>query len=136
MGGQGPTVLVIDDNQGLVELLQRYLADQTCSILAATSGAEGVCLAQATVPDAIVLDVMMPQMAGWEVLQRLRNDPRTVHIPVLVCSVINNPELAYSLGAAAFIAKPVGREDILEGLHRIGVLRAPGPAAPRAQSGR
>jgi len=61
---------------------------------------------------------MMPQQDGWEVLQLLRNRRRTRDIPVLVCSVIDDPELAFSLGAAEFLAKPVKREELLEALER------------------
>jgi CheY-like chemotaxis protein len=70
-----PTVLVIDDNEGLVKLLDSYLTGQACQVISAASGPEGLGLAQEQGPDAIVLDVMIPGMDGWEVLQRLRNHP-------------------------------------------------------------
>lgn len=119
---RGPTVLVIDDNEGLVELLERYLTDQACRVMSATSGQEGLRLAEEAPPDAIVLDVMMPGMHGWEFLQRLRNQPRTAAVPVIVCSIINNPELAYSLGASLFLSKPVSRQDVLNALRQLGVV--------------
>jgi CheY-like chemotaxis protein len=121
MATQGPSVLVIDDNEGLVELLKRYLTNQACRVIAATSGQEGLILAEEAPPDVIVLDVMMPGMHGWEFLQRLRNQPRTADVPVIVCSIINNPELAYSLGASLFLLKPVSRQDILDALHKLDV---------------
>lgn len=122
MTAHGPTVLVVDDNAGLVELLERYLTDQACRVMVAMSGEEGLRLAQETPPDAIILDVMMPGMHGWEFLQRLRNQPVTADTPVIVCSVINNPELAYSLGASLFLPKPVNRQDILDALCQLGVV--------------
>ena len=118
----GPTVLVIDDNAGLVELLKDYLTGHACRVVAATSGREGLRLAQEAAPHAIVLDVMMPEIDGWELLQRLRNHPHTAAIPVIICSVFNNPELAYSLGASLFLPKPVSRDDILAALRRLGVV--------------
>ena len=118
----GPAVLVIDDNAGLVELLDRYLTDQACRVIVAADGEEGLRLAQELVPDAIVLDVMMPGMHGWELLQRLRNHTRTANVPVVICSVINNPELAYSLGASLFLPKPVSRDDVLGALRKLGVV--------------
>jgi CheY-like chemotaxis protein len=121
MAAQGPSVLVIDDNEGLVELLKRYLTNQACRVIAATSGQEGLRLAEEAPPDVIVLDVMMPGMHGWEFLQRLRNQPRTADVPVIVCSIINNPELAYSLGASLFLLKPVSRQDILDALNKLGI---------------
>ena len=118
----GPTVLVIDDNEGLVELLERYLTGHACRVLAATSGQQGLELARQARPDAIVLDVMMPHMDGWELLQRLRTHPLTANIPVVVCSVFNDPELAFSLGASLFLPKPVRRADVLNALHQLGVV--------------
>jgi len=116
------TVLVIDDNEGLVELMKRYLTDHACRVVAASDGQEGLRLAQEIEPDAIVLDVMMPGMHGWDVLQRLRNHPRTLDIPVIVCSVITNPELAQALGASLFLPKPVNQDNVLEALHQVGVV--------------
>jgi CheY-like chemotaxis protein len=118
---KGPVVLVVDDNDGLIELLRRFLSDQACRVVAAADGVEGLRLAQALAPDAVVLDVMMPGMHGWDFLQRLNASPQTSGVPVIVCSVINNPELAYSLGATVFLSKPVSRADILGALHRTGV---------------
>jgi hypothetical protein len=74
-GKNVPTVLVIDDYEGLSRLLKRYLAGHPCRVLAATDGASGLSLARDIQPDAVILDVMMPNMDGWEVLQRLRITP-------------------------------------------------------------
>jgi len=65
---------------------------------------------------------MIPQVHGWEVLQRLRNHPETSAIPIIICSVINDPKLAYSLGASLFLPKPVNRPKILQALRELGVL--------------
>ena len=114
-------VLVIDDNEGLAYLFERYLADHACQIIAAHSGEEGMALARSTAPDMIVLDVMMPDIDGWELLQRLRAAPSTSAIPVVICSVINDPELALSLGAAAFLTKPFDRSDVLDVLRQLNI---------------
>ena len=112
------TLLVIDDNEGLIELFRRYLTGEDYRVIGAKDGMEGIQLAEEHSPDIIVLDVMMPQQDGWEVLQWLQNRRRTRDIPVLVCSVIDDPELAFSLGAAEFLAKPVKREELLRALKR------------------
>ncbi len=122
MATSEPTILVIDDNAGLVELLERYLSDHACRVAAATNGDQGLSLAQELAPQAIVLDVMMPEMDGWEVLQMLRHYPRTSAIPVIICSVFDDPELAYSLGASLFLPKPVSRSDVLAALRHLGVV--------------
>ncbi|MCS7220442.1 MAG: response regulator [Anaerolineae bacterium] len=122
MATHGPTVLVIDDNEGLVELLERYLTGHGCRVVSAASGREGLELAETIQPDAIVLDIMMPEVDGWEILQTLRTRPQTASVPILVCSVFNDPELAYSLGASLFLPKPVRRDDILAALRQLSVV--------------
>jgi CheY-like chemotaxis protein len=117
-----PTVLVIDDNQGLVELLKRYLTDRTCRVVSAMNGRDGLRLAQEMQPDAIILDVMMPEIDGWEVLQLLRARAETAITPVIICSVFNDPELAISLGADVVLAKPVSRNEVLIALHQLSVV--------------
>lgn len=112
------TVLVIDDNAGLIELFRRYLAGEDYQLIPARDGREGVRLAEESIPDVVVLDVMMPCEDGWEILQRLQNQESTGHIPVIVCSVLDDPELAHSLGAAGFLAKPVSRTQLLGSLSR------------------
>lgn len=121
MAAHGPTILVIDDNEGLVSLLERYLTDHACRVVAATRGDTGLQLAQDLLPDAIVLDVMMPEIDGWEVLQLLRARPETAATPVIICSVFNDPELALSLGADVVLPKPVSRSEVLNALHQAGV---------------
>jgi len=111
-------VLVIDDNAGLIELFQRYLVGEDYEVLCARDGQEGLQLANEYTPDIIVLDIMMPQQDGWEILQRLKNQDMTKCIPVIVCSVLNDPELAFSLGACEFLAKPVTRDLLLTTLRR------------------
>jgi CheY-like chemotaxis protein len=106
----------------LVRLVERYLTDHAYRVVPAMDSQEGLRLAQDLLPDAIVLDVMMPGMHGWEVLQRLRNHPKTGGIPVIICSVFNNPELAYSLGASFFLPKPISRDDVLDALRQLNVV--------------
>jgi CheY-like chemotaxis protein len=116
------SILIIDDNQGLVKLLRRYLSDQACQVVHADNGREGLHAAQDMIPDAIILDVMMPEMDGWEFLQRLRNHPKTADVPVIICSVVNDPDLAYSLGASVVLEKPVSRRIILEAMAELDLI--------------
>ncbi len=119
---QAPTVLIIDDNQGLIELFQRYLAGHRVVVIGATGGDEALRLVQQVTPQAILLDVMMPHQDGWEVLQRLRKEaaPTT---PILVCSVLREHELALSLGANDALVKPVSQPALLDALRRwLGTL--------------
>lgn len=118
----GPTILVIDDNQGLVDLLNHFLTDHACRVVAAASGQEGLQLAQQFRPDAVILDIMMPEMDGWELLQRLRGYRTLAETPIIICSVFNDPELAYSLGASLFLPKPISRDKVLTALQQVGVV--------------
>ncbi|MCL6431628.1 MAG: response regulator [Anaerolineae bacterium] len=112
------TVLVVDDHVGLAALFQRYLVGEPYRVLAARDGQEGLSLARSARPDVIVLDVMMPRCDGWEILQQLRADDDLKSIPIIVCSVLDDPDLAQALGATAFLAKPVSRDQLLEALAR------------------
>lgn len=116
------TLLVIDDDTGLARLIERYLTDLNLRLIVANSGAEGIQLAQEAQPDLIILDVMMPGMDGWEVLQRLRTHPQTSELSVIVCSIFDDPELAYSLGARLVLQKPISQVTFLEALKQTGIL--------------
>jgi CheY-like chemotaxis protein len=112
-----PLVLIVDDNADVVQLLRRYL-DGAYHVLEATAGAQALALAREARPRVITLDVMMPSQDGWEVLQMLKNDPSTGNIPVIVCSVLQERELALSLGADGFLAKPITARELLSALQR------------------
>lgn len=116
------TVLVVDDTPDNLSLMSGLLKD-LYRVKVANNGEKALQIAGSeTPPDLILLDIMMPGMDGWEVLQRLRTHSQTVAIPVVVCSVFNDPELAHSLGAAHFLPKPVSRESLLAALHQAGVF--------------
>lgn len=123
-----PTVLLVDDNHDALRLYRRYLAGHNYDVLETTAVEEAITMAQADRPDAIVLDVLMPRQDGWEVLQRLTNHQATRHIPVIICSILRGRELAFSLGAAGFLPKPVTQAALLAALDRCV------PNGPRAAS--
>lgn len=109
-------VLVVDDNADLVYFYHRYTERTRYQLSHITKGqqlAEAVTTLQ---PDLIVLDVMLPDVDGWELLTRLYADPVTRTIPTLVCSVVRNEELALALGATAYVQKPVGRQELIRAL--------------------
>lgn len=116
----GRTVLVVDDNEDEQELLRRYLEPPGYQVITARSGTEALTLAKSQAPFAITLDLMMAGQDGWEVLQKLANQHDTQHIPVIVCTVLSARELALSLGAYAFLPKPVQQSDLVHLLDTIG----------------
>lgn len=113
------TILVVDDNADVRQLFQRYLVSHHYRVVTAQTGAEAIRLAQELQPFAITLDLMLPGQDGWDVLQILANQPQTAHIPVIVCTVLNAKELALSLGAAAFLEKPVTDQALLAALQAL-----------------
>ncbi len=100
------TVLVIDDNPDVVLLFRRYLG-QTYRLVQATTADEALALAEELKPSLITLDVMMPGLDGWQILERLKRNAATSAIPVVVCSILIEPSLAQALGADAYLPKPI-----------------------------
>ena len=115
-------VLVVDDNQELFELFQRYTVGHPYRLIHAESAKQGLSLVRSARPDIITLDLMMPNQDGWDLLHTLKSEPATAHIPVIVCSVLVEPELALSLGARMFLKKPVEQVDLLQAFRRVATL--------------
>ena len=124
------TVLVVDDDASARELLARTLEREGFTAVQAASGDEGLRLARATDPDAILLDVMMPGLDGWAVLRALKADPALAPIPVVMLSGAVQRALADGLGAVAFLRKPVERAELLASLQ----APADAPADPPAET--
>ncbi len=114
------TILVVDDNHDALHLFERYLTQHNYQVVMAQSGAEALEKAREVQPFAVTLDLMMPGRDGWDVLQTLTNQPATQHIPIIICTVLAAKEMALSLGAAAFLAKPVSEQALIEALEALG----------------
>jgi CheY-like chemotaxis protein len=110
---EGTGVLVIDDNADALLLFQRYLAGTRYAFIGVREPEQALALAQKARPRLVVLDIMLPGVDGWELLGRLREHPALLGVPIVVCSILPQEQLALTLGAAAFIRKPVGRADLL-----------------------
>lgn len=122
-------VLVIDDNADTLQLFTRYAATTLYRLVTTQNPFEVYDLVVESPVKAIILDVMMPLIDGWRMLSQLRQRPETAHIPVVVCTILPQRELAISLGAADFLQKPVSREAFLDTLNRLFVTQAPKPAS-------
>lgn len=107
------TLLVVDDNQGFVELFRRYLNGHSWHVVGAATTDAARSLLRETPPAVIILDVMMPKEDGWEFLIGLRANPATRDIPVIVSSVLNEPQMAQALGANGYLLKPVNQQALL-----------------------
>src|SRR5215467_1096201 len=113
-----PVVLVVDDDPNAMELLRRHLQRGGYAVRLAGAGEEAVQLARKLKPDVITLDVLMPQMDGWAVLSALKEDVDLAQIPVIMVTIVDNQSIGYSLGAAAYLTKPIDRDLLLQALEK------------------
>jgi len=111
-----PLVLVVDDNPQAAEIMARHLGAGGFRSEFASNGLDALAMARDLKPVAITLDILLPELDGWEVLNRLKADEATRNIPVVVVSVVDNPTLGRALGALDYFVKPVDGEALLSRL--------------------
>ena len=110
------TVLIVDDNPQNVELLQAFLESLPVKIVTAADGVEALAKVETHHPDLILLDIMMPHMSGFQVCKRLKGDPKTRDIQVLMVTALNelgDIEAATESGTDDFVSKPVNKFELL-----------------------
>ncbi|MBN2146449.1 MAG: GAF domain-containing protein, partial [Anaerolineales bacterium] len=115
----GRVVLAIDDDRQVLNLYERYLHDHGYDVVVLTDPAKAVETARTVQPFAITLDVMMPKIDGWQVLEALKKDPETRAIPVVICSIVEEREKGISLGAVSYLTKPILEDDLVKALTRL-----------------
>ena len=121
--GAGHMILAIDDDLNAIELLRENLTDEGYNVVGVTRGAEGIELARKTRPLAIILDILMPDKDGWQVLKEIKSDPATCDIPIILLSILEDRDRGYRLGAADYLIKPFDRESIVRALARLAPLK-------------
>jgi signal transduction histidine kinase/CheY-like chemotaxis protein len=114
----GPHVLVIDDDPTARDLLRRILLKEGFRVRLAESGAEGLRLAREQRPDVITLDLLMPGMDGWAVMNRLKADPATSDVPVILVTMTDEQRMGFALGAADYMTKPIDPDRLVSALAR------------------
>jgi CheY-like chemotaxis protein len=112
------TILVIDDDPTVQDLMSRYLTKEGFHVLVASGGKEGLQIAKDAKPDLITLDVLMAEMDGWAVLSALKGDPSTEDIPVVVLTMFDDKEMGFALGASDYMTKPVDRDRLVSILRK------------------
>lgn len=117
---QQRTVLLVDNSSELAALFARYLEGTHWSLVHARSVVQAIERCRQQAPSVILLDVLMPGQDGWHLLTQLKRSPETASIPVVICSVLNQPHLALSLGAVGYLRKPVTQHRLREALGRWG----------------
>lgn len=112
-------LLVIDDQDAVVNLFKRYLSQSEMLIIGVSHPEQAISLARHLHPALITLDVMMPQVDGWELLQLIKLDDSLKEIPIIICSAWDDPDLSRSLGAQIYLKKPVTQKMLLDAVNSL-----------------
>ncbi len=125
-----PTVLLVDDNAQNLELLEAYMEDlPELRVVTATNGLEALAKVTEESPDLILLDIMMPKMSGFEVCKRIKSDPKTRDITVIMVTALNETsdvERAAECGTDDYISKPIDRVALVNQVRSILAGKARG----------
>ena len=119
-------ILIADDNPTNVELLEAYLSDLECEIIVAVDGRDTLDKVASFRPDLILLDIMMPKLSGFEVCEKVKNDPATREIMILMVTALNEPgdiERAVAAGCDDFLSKPVNKLELTKRVENMLTLR-------------
>jgi CheY-like chemotaxis protein len=121
-------VLVVEDSSTAAGQIKRYLAELGATSVIHPVGRGAVEVALRVKPDVIVLDILLPDYSGWDVLTELKAHPQTRHIPIIVISVIDDRARSLELGAAEHLLKPLSRPKLFQALSRIfAKVQSPNP---------
>ena len=120
--GELPVVVLVDDDRASLDLISAYLDGSPAQVLRAWDGVEALELIRRVLPAAVVLDIKLPRLDGWQVLAELKADPTTAAIPVVIASVVDDRSRGLALGADVYLLKPVRRDDLVDALRRVGAL--------------
>ena len=112
-------ILAIDDDQNVINLYERYLQPQGFQVISLSDPTQVKERILQLHPLAITLDIMMPGKDGWTVLNEIKTDPETRHVPVIVCSILEAEEKGFKLGASEYLVKPILEEDLLGAINRL-----------------
>lgn len=115
--------LVIDDVESVRRLIERMLGSYGIQVFGADKYLPALNLIQLVRPDFILLDILMPKMDGWQMIKNLKSNPETKDIPVIICSVLFEPELSQAVKAAAYIRKPINRLELIKTLQELKLIR-------------
>jgi signal transduction histidine kinase/ActR/RegA family two-component response regulator len=131
-GGQARTVLAVDDDQGIFNLYRRYLEPHGYRVIGVSKSTDAITRAAELRPVAVLLDVLMPNKDGWQVLADLKRSPVTSDLPVIMCTLVSDSERALQMGAAAYLTKPILETDLLRALSKLPLPTASAVTSPGA----
>ncbi|WP_048817758.1 PAS domain-containing hybrid sensor histidine kinase/response regulator [Desulforamulus hydrothermalis] len=116
-------VLLVEDDWTSQQLIANYLEKAGYRVIATDQGKQALTMAKIYRPDVIILDILLPDLSGWEVLEKIKRHEQTQDIPVVVCTVLPEKDKAFSLGAVDFIQKPVSGQNLIKRLNKLTMSR-------------
>jgi signal transduction histidine kinase/DNA-binding NarL/FixJ family response regulator len=128
------TILVIDDDPVVRDLMSRFLTKLGFRVVAASNGEEGLRRAREVRPLVITLDVIMPECDGWEVLRKFKADPQLAQIPVIMVTIVDNEAMGFDLGASNYLIKPVDRDRLAVLIEKHRAARSSGTSSRPARA--
>jgi signal transduction histidine kinase len=120
-----PVVLVVDDDPVSLDLIAAYLDGLPAQVVRSRDGVQALEMVRDLRPAAVVLDIRLPRLDGWQILSELKTDPASAHIPVVIASVVDDRPRGLALGADVYLRKPVRRDDLVAALRTVGALGEP-----------
>ena len=121
-GSAVPVVLLVDDDRASLDLNSAYLDGSPTRVLRAMDGVEALEMARKELPAAVVLEIGLPRLDGWQVVAELKADPATAAIPVVIATDVDDRSRGLALGADAYLRKPIRREELIDALKQVGAL--------------
>ncbi len=129
-----PKLLVIEDDPTIIDLMRINFEIRGFEVQGCDRSTRALADSLLELPDVVILDLLMPEATGWDVLERLKANPVTRDIPVIICSVVggeSDKQRAASLGAADYITKPFELHELIDSVRRVtGLKKVPGPVSP------
>ena len=120
--GEFPVVVLVDDDRASLDLMSAYLDDAPVQVICTSDGVGALELIRKVLPAAVVLDIKLPGIDGWQVLAELKAAEDSAAIPVVIASVVDDRPRGQALGAAIQLLKPVSRDDLIGALRKVGVF--------------
>jgi CheY-like chemotaxis protein/anti-sigma regulatory factor (Ser/Thr protein kinase) len=115
------SIVMIEDDRASLDLLTAYLSGAALRVTTTRDGQSGLDAIRRDRPSAVLLDIVLPGIDGWAVLQEMKSEPDTKDIPVIVVSIVDERSRGTAMGAAAYLVKPVSRDDLLAALAAVGI---------------
>ena len=121
--GEKPLALIVEDSPHAGELLRLHIESAGYRTAIAPNGVDAVEMAKRLRPNVITLDLMLPVKDGWQVLKELKQHPVCKNIPVIIVSIADNKNLGFSLGAVDYFVKPVNKDELIQALDKVHLIR-------------